>query len=374
MHLLVDALSVNNLSGRHVLAGHVQELATQSPATRITVLLSASNDAAFASLPPGVNRHVAPVGGDWLRRVAWQWRHGAQLCRELAVDLVLSPSGMLSTGMPRPQVVLAQNPWPLVAQGEATRAATKSMLQRRAFARAQRQAAVMAFNSRHMQDLYATHFGPRGAASVVAHQGIDEGLFRRGEPHVADGNRAPIVLCVSVMARHKAVEILVAAFERLRRRVPGAKLVLVGGWPDASYRREVEASIAQLGVSADVRVAGHVPEDELHVLYASARVFCLPSRCESFGIPAVEAQAFGTPSVVAHGTAAPEIVGQGGIAVAQDDVEATATALLHFFGSEEQWCKHSHEARANAGRFHWRGCSAPLVTAIEALGAGIRES
>jgi glycosyltransferase involved in cell wall biosynthesis len=112
-----------------------------------------------------------------------------------------------------------------------------------------------------------------------------------------------------------------------------------------------------------------VPQAELHSLYAGARVFCLPSRCESFGIPAVEAQAFGTPAVVAAGTAAPEIVGQGGVAVTQDDVEATAQALLRYLGADSEWRQCSRAARANAERFHWRGCSTPLLDAIEKLGA-----
>jgi glycosyltransferase involved in cell wall biosynthesis len=232
----------------------------------------------------------------------------------------------------------------------------------------------MAFNSRHMQDLYAEHFGERDANSVIAHQGIAEVLFAQGLPHVADGHRAPVVLCVSVMARHKAVEVLVAAFERVRRQVPGARLKLVGAWPDSGYRGEVEALVAGLGLETAVRFAGHVSEAELHALYAGARVFCLPSRCESFGIPAVEAQAFGTPSVVAGGTAAPEIVGKGGVAVPQDDIEATSAGLLRFFGADEDWRAASREARANAERFHWAACSAPLVAAIDELGVRVRGS
>jgi len=371
MHLLVDALSVNNLSGRHVLAGHVREIAAHSTRTRLTMLVSAANEASFADLPAKITRCVAPVGGDWLQRVAWQWRHGSRLCRELGVDAIFSPSGMLSAGMPRPQLVLAQNPWPMVARGEDTRAAMKSLLQRQAFARAQRDAAVMAFNSRYMQQLYADRFGARTSESVVAHQGIEEALFAQGKSFVARGGRKPIVLCVSVMARHKAVEVLVRAFAQLRGQVPEASLVLVGGWPDAGYRAEIETLVASLELGDAVRIAGHVPEAELRGLYGNARVFCLPSRCESFGIPAVEAQAFGTPAVVASGTAAPEIVGQGGVAVPQDDVEATREALSRFFGDEEDWRRLSREARANAERFHWRSCSAPLVKAIKAMGAQV---
>ena len=116
-----------------------------------------------------------------------------------------------------------------------------------------------------------------------------------------------------------------------------------------------------------VEITGHIDEAALHKLYASARVFCLLSRCESFGIPAVEAQAFGTPAVVADGTAAPEIIGDGGRVVRQDDVPATAACLLELLTDEVEWSRRSAAACGNAGRFHWRDCSTPLVRAIEEL-------
>jgi glycosyltransferase involved in cell wall biosynthesis len=367
MHVLVDALSVNNLSGRHVLAGHLRELAAQAAGNRYTLLTSAANDGMFAELPAGVSRHRAAVGSGWLNRVAWLRLQGRALCATLQVDAVFSPSGMLSVGLPRPQVVLAQNPWPLLARQEGPAGALKSALQRRAFAGAQQRAAVMAFNSVYMRDLYARHFGERERDFVVAHQGIEERLFELGGAVPEREAREPIVLCVSVMARHKAVEVLVAAFQRVLAQQPEARLHLVGGWPDAAYRHEIEALASTTALAGRVHFTGHVDEAELHALYRRARVFCLPSRCESFGIPAVEAQAFGTPAVVASGTAAPEIVGRGGIGVPQDDAGATAEALVRLLGDELEWRQWSVAARENAGRFHWQACSAPLVSAFARL-------
>jgi glycosyltransferase involved in cell wall biosynthesis len=370
MHVLVDALSVNNLSGRHVLGGHLRELAAGAREARFTLLTGAANDSLFPVLPDGVARHRTPVGAGWLRRLLWQRHHGPRLCRELRVDAVFSPSGMLSVGFPRPQLVLAQNPWPLVANGEDSASMLKSALQRRAFASAQRKATVMAFNSDFMRGLYGDRFGARAGPSLVVHQGIEEELFAKGAAFAADGGRAPQVLCVSVMARHKAVEVLVEAFARVHVRIPGSRLALVGGWPDAAYRLEIETQLARLGLNDAVRIAGHVPESELHALYGAARVFCLPSRCESFGIPAVEAQAFGTPALVTAGTAAPEIVGAGGLSVGQDDAAALADALERLLGDEDYWLGLSQAARRNAENFHWRDCSAPLIGALRSLGAG----
>ena len=50
MHLLIDALSVNNLSGRHVLAGHVGQLVDSlEDRCRFTVLVGNSNAGSVSS-------------------------------------------------------------------------------------------------------------------------------------------------------------------------------------------------------------------------------------------------------------------------------------------------------------------------------------
>lgn len=365
MHLLVDALSVNNLSGRHVLLGHLHEMRAALPDWRFTLLTHRYNSGIAAALPPQVESIAAPTGARWAERGWWQHRHGRRLCDEQGIDLVFSPSGMLSAGFPRPQVVLAQNPWPLLPGMARGREAAKAWLQRRAYAKAQRDAALMVFNSNYMQSLYQERFGARRGPSIVAYQGIDEAMFATGKSRRGLAARRPMVLCVSVMARHKAVESLVRAFAILAARDRAVELVLAGPWPDAGYRAEVETLVERYRLQERVRFTGHVGQPELERLYGEARVFCLLSRCESFGIPAVEAQAFGTPTVVAAGTAAGEVT--DGIVVPQDDAQATAREFERLLGDDPAWDEASARALANAGRFHWPKCSAPLVSALRTL-------
>lgn len=371
-HLLVDALSVNNLSGRHVLVGHVNQIAAALGSNcKITVLLGSAQAALAADFLPPVEIHRAAVGASWFSRNRWLLSNGRRLRRELDVDLVFSPSGMLSTGFGCPQIVLAQNPWPLVPGMARGTGMLKSLLQRRAFARAQHRAALMVFNSSYMLELYAKSFGKRSLPTVVALQGIGEELFvLAARLPLARAPRRPLLLSVSVMARHKAVEVLVSAFSRLCPRHPEAELILVGSWPDLDYRREIEGQVESLGLGSRVLLEGHVDTQRLHQLYSEARAFCLLSRCESFGIPAVEAQAFGTPVIVADGTAAPEIIGQGGLVVAPDSPSATVDALDRLLLDEVAWAAFSKAALANAERFHWQQCSAPLISGLRAVGLG----
>lgn len=364
-HLLVDALSVNNLSGRHVLMGHLRELhAARSGQWRFSCLTHRGNAGLASELPQGVAHLQAGIGGSWWQRGAWGRLQFNRLARAHAVDLVLSPSGMLSPGCSLPQIVLAQNPLPLMAGATGLRL----RLQRREFARAQRDAWRMAFNSEYMQTLYAQQLGQSKQPSVVALQGVNEALFQLQGAGDLSG-RSQDILAVSVMAAHKGIEVLVAAFALLARQRPQARLRLIGGWPDADYRARIDAQIAASGVADRIEVQGHVDAATLRASFRRARVFCLPSRCESFGIPAVEAQVAGTPVVVAAGTAAPEIIGQGGCVVAQDDAEATAGALAQLVDDDAEWTKRSLAARQNAERYHWPACSQPLVELLDLFAA-----
>ena len=360
-HLLIDALSVNNLSGRHVLMGHLRELhAARSGAWRFSCLTHRGNSDLARELPEGVAHLQAGIGGSWWQRAAWGRLHFNRLARAQGVDLVLSPAGMLSPGCVLPQIVLAQNPWPLMPGASGLRL----RLQRREFARAQRSAWRMAFNSDYMQTLYAQQLGPSTRPSVVALQGVDEALFQLQGAGDLSG-RSQEILAVSVMAAHKGIEVLVDAFALLAKERPRAKLSLIGGWPDGDYRARIDAKIAVSGVAERIEILGHVDTETLRASYRRARAFCLLSRCESFGIPAVEAQVAGTPVVVAAGTAAPEIAGPGGLVVPQGDPKATASALAKLLDDDAAWVQLSLAARRNAERFRWPACSAPLIELLD---------
>jgi glycosyltransferase involved in cell wall biosynthesis len=368
-HLLVDAMSVNNYSGRHVLLGHLGQMVRSLPNWRFTLLTHSENAGLAGAAPEEVRCFRAPVGASWLARSLWSRRNGPSLCRKLAIDMVFSPSGMLAPGLPRPQLVLAQNPLPLLPGMSTGRTRTKAFLQRQAFGRAQRHARVMAFNSSYMRELYGAWFGLPGGRSVIAYQGIDDQLFTSDLSRLGWAEREPIVLSVSVMARHKAVEVLVDAFAIVRAGVADARLYLVGAWPDPSYLEEVRTLVRKLGIENSVSITGYVSDEELRRLYGISKVYCLLSRCESFGIPAIEAQAFGTPTVVAADTAAPEVA-RGRVVASNDPTEA-ARALQELLGSETAWNEQSEAAMLNVQRFWWSTCSEPLVLELKKMESGL---
>jgi phosphatidylinositol alpha-1,6-mannosyltransferase len=147
----------------------------------------------------------------------------------------------------------------------------------------------------------------------------------------------PVVVCVSRLVPRKGQDALVRALPAIRRRVPDAALLLVGGGP---YRSTVERLAREAGLTRDVVFTGSVPWTELPAYYAAGDVYAMPCRTrrrgldvEGLGIVYLEASATGLPVVAGDSGGAPDAVrdGETGFVVGGRDraaiVDRVATLL-----------------------------------------------
>ena len=366
--LLVNALSVANPSGLHVLLGHLDQVADAlKDRVRLVVLCREDLAGLRAGLGERADWEFAPASTrGWFRRACWERAHLARLVRKHGAGIYFTPNGIAAHGLDVPQIVFCQNPWALVPAARRRRDGLKAWLQRRAYRRAMRVADVLVFNSRYMQNAYRANAGFAEKRGLVVYQAVDAAP----RDAVAVPRKPEQILCVSVMAPHKNAEALVRAFRDVRAVHPDARLVLAGSWPDPAYERQIRALVEALGLCAAVEFAGFVARERLDRLHAESRVFCLMSRCESFGIPAIEAQRFGIPVVSSTAGAIPEICGPGGLFRDPDDVAGIAAALRTLLEDDAEWRRLSDLARENAGRFIWSECSRPLVELVEEMTRG----
>lgn len=385
MKLLVNALSATNLSGRQVLVGHLAQLLARADETDSFILLGHEGNRDLAEMLAEELGHPAdsrlttviapPLTRHWFGRTLYERLALPRLTRRLGADRCLTPSGAWTPGLPCPQVTLALNPWALTPGAPRTMSERlKAALQRRAYGIAVRRAEGIGYGSCFMRDLYRANAGGRieraGAIVYPALSAREATALDalRAEDQLRDPLR---ILCVSLMAPHKNIEALISALRLLRRelRLP-ARLRLVGGWPDAKYRRVIERQTAAEGVADAVDFAGHLPREALRMEYRAARVYALLSRSESFGIPSVEAQRVGTPVVAARECAASEVCGEGGWYVAADDIAGAADCLHRLLTHESEWAALSAAAVRNAMRFEYRRTTQPLWELLQAVGRG----
>ncbi|WP_446216128.1 glycosyltransferase family 4 protein [Micromonospora sp. IBHARD004] len=125
----------------------------------------------------------------------------------------------------------------------------------------------------------------------------------------------PVVVCVSRLVPRKGQDMLIRAMPEIRRRVPDAALLIVGGGP---YRATLEKLARQTGVEREVVFTGSVPSAELPAHYAAGDVYAMPCRTrnrgldvEGLGIVYLEASATGLPVVAGDSGGAPDAVREG---------------------------------------------------------------
>ena len=150
-------------------------------------------------------------------------------------------------------------------------------------------------------------YGADPARLCVTHPGVNHDLFASGSRPAArrelGWDDSPVVLFVGRIQPLKGLDVALDAFERIRMDVPGARLVVVGGPSGAHGDAELErirTKVRDVGLQASVEFVPSRPHQEVAVYYRAADVLLVPSRSESFGLVAAEAQACGLPVVAAR--------------------------------------------------------------------------
>jgi phosphatidyl-myo-inositol dimannoside synthase len=210
---------------------------------------------------------------------------------------------------------------------------------RQALWRIGRDADAVTVVSRYTRSRFAAAFGPDAALELLP-PGVDASVFRPDSAARAALRRryglgaAPVVTCVSRLVARKGQDQLVRALPRVRARVPGTRLLLVGDGPDAARLRRLAH---QHGVAEHVVFSGAVRTAELPAHHAVGDAFALPCRTrgggldvEGLGIVLLEASASGLPVVAGDSGGAPETVREGvtGHVVGGRDTGALADALV----------------------------------------------
>ncbi len=85
---------------------------------------------------------------------------------------------------------------------------------------------------------------------------------------------------------------LIEVFENIRKKIPNAKLILIG---EGLEKKSIEGLCREKGIKEKVLFLG-VRED-VNIIMNAFDVFCFPSKYEGLGIALIEAQAIGIPCV-----------------------------------------------------------------------------
>ena len=208
----------------------------------------------------------------------------------------------------------------------------------------------------------------RVSGLLYATWGVDLGLFtpkRDGrEPDMGPNG----ILFVGRLTPSKGIDYLLPAFLEVRRRVPDARLFLVG---EGELTSEVRNFAATHSLSAVVHLLGSVPNRDLPPYFRAALLtvspsITMPRWTEQVGMVNIQSMACGTPVVSTRSGSISEFVrdGQTGVLVPERDSAALAETMLRLITDKELHHRLSENARAYAVERY----DAPRnVAAVEAM-------
>lgn len=209
-------------------------------------------------------------------------------------------------------------------------------------------------------------FGLSGADIAVVPAGVDLDVFspalgdRAPGPDIAADlprGEGPLLLFVGRLQPLKGPDVAVRTLAEVRRTVPDARLLIVGGASGNGRGRTGPADLlalaAELGVADAVKIVPARPQEQLAGLYRAADVVLTPSRSETFGLVALEAQASGTPVVAADVSGLAYVVRAGGVRVQGHDPVEHAAAVVDVLTTPGRAQALGVEGRRTAAGASW---------------------
>jgi phosphatidylinositol alpha-1,6-mannosyltransferase len=183
----------------------------------------------------------------------------------------------------------------------------------------------------------------------------------------------PVIVCVSRLVPRKGQDMLIRTLAEVRRRVPDAALLLVGGGP---YRSTLEGLARAEGMAGHVVFTGSVSWAEMPAHYAAGDVFAMPCRTrrggldvEGLGIVYLEASATGLPVIGGNSGGAPDAVREGetGYVVSGHDQPALVERLVTVLSDQALARRLGEAGRAWVeAEWQWDTQAARLTTLLAA--------
>ena len=227
----------------------------------------------------------------------------------------------------------------------------------------------------HRRNQYVTVSLP--SARDLADLGVDAGriaVVRNGldkaPTETLSGERSadPRVVVLSRLVPHKQIEDALDAVARLRSRVGGLHLDIVGGgwWHDRLVERA-----DQLGIADAVTFHGHVDDFTKHAVVQRSWVHVLPSRKEGWGLAVIEAAQHGVPTIgyrYSGGLTDSVIDGVTGVLV--DNHGELVDRLERLLTDQTLRDELGVKARARSRDFSWPQSAAAMRSVLESVHTG----
>jgi glycosyltransferase involved in cell wall biosynthesis len=169
---------------------------------------------------------------------------------------------------------------------------------------------------------------------------------------------------------HKHVDAIVRAHAEVAQSTPeNPPYLLLVGTVDADVfhgsQGEIRRAIAAAGTEQLVKWTGFVADADLCYLHSRALALVMPSACEGFGLPAVEAAACGAPVIATTESPLPQLLEGGGFFVRPGDDAALREAMNTMVTDEGRRAAMGRTALERARALAWPQTARAALQVLE---------
>ena len=222
------------------------------------------------------------------------------------------------------------------------------------------------------------HYAADPARLCTSPPGIDHSVFEPGDKAEAKrrsgiGER-PTILFAGRIQPLKGVDTAIAALQLARTEEP-AQLIIIGGPSGAGGEAEIarlQALTVELGVEERVHFIPPLRRDQLVTFYQATDVVIMPSRSETFGLVAAEAQSCGAPVIASEVGGLPYIIEHetSGLLISGHDPADYGTAIERVINDPAFAERLREGALEHSQRFSWDATVSRFLELYEGITGG----
>ena len=166
------------------------------------------------------------------------------------------------------------------------------------------------------------------------------------------GNSVDYILFVGAITRRKNLYRLLKAFKLFLSLYTSSPVYLVIAGKPLDDIDRINSAIIELNLKDKVKYIPK-PDDEISLLFNSAKVFVFPSLYEGFGLPVLEAMKCRVPVVCSNTTSLGELFNDAALTVDPLNVEEIANAIYRLWTDDELREKYIELGIKKSMEFTW---------------------
>lgn len=148
----------------------------------------------------------------------------------------------------------------------------------------------------------------------------------------------------------------ITAFKK-KQQLPEEFILAIGGVGERRNLDRVRQAANSYPLIISNQTIPYLSEEEMPLLYSSARLLLYPSLYEGFGLPVLEAMACGCPVVTSNVSSLPEIGGEAALYADPFNVDEIKNKVKQLMGDDDLRKKLVGEGFKQAKKFSWEKCA-----------------